>query len=268
MRSSISLVVALAFSMPAAAGAQALAADAPPPAVSVPLEVVAPAPVPVEARPVEVRPAEPRGENGAPVSGYGGVGLWVESIDLRGAGFTLGAPEVEALRGVRLDASWAGNAPLARATAGGVGIHVGMRAYDFLRGPELRLMIGGGEVNGPWAPAPGSDRLELSVRSISVLRLETAVGFQIPLGPVVPYVLGRAGVGLAEAELGVRDASLGRLGSERVTAAMFELGIEAGLAFRVLPGLELGAAFRGSFLGQESLGAVVTVGFDGSTFDE
>src|SRR5690606_21447455 len=137
-------------------------------------------------------------------AGYSAIGFWAESIDLRSAGLTLAAPEVEALTGTHLDASWAGNAPLAQAVVGGVGIHVGMRAYELLRGPELRLMIGGGDVSGPWAPAPGAAILELATQSLFVVPLEAAIGLQVPLGPVVPYVLGRAGVGLAVADVSVR----------------------------------------------------------------
>ncbi|MCZ7684235.1 MAG: hypothetical protein M5U28_37830 [Sandaracinaceae bacterium] len=83
----------------------------------------------------------------------------------------------------------------------------------------------------------------------------------------MPYVMGRAAVGGAIVDVAVRDQRLGGLGTEHVDAVTLELGIEAGIGFRLTPGLELGLAFRGSFLGNQSLGMLLTLGFDGSTVE-
>ncbi len=267
MRSTISLLAALALSTPALAAAQ-LEVDVQAPSPSAPVEVVtAPPPsAPLAAEPpsapvtAEIARA-PRED----VSGYSGLGMWVEQMNLTTLGMSLSRPEVEALEGVRLDAQWEGNIPLQQAVLGGAGLHVGMRAHGYLRGPELRIMLGGGDIGGDWAPAPGVEGLELSVQSVFLVRLEAAMGVQVPLGPVVPYVMGRAAVGGAIVDVAVRDQRLGGLGTEHVDAVTLELGVEAGIGFRLSPGLELGLAFRGSFLGNQSLGMLLTLGFDGST---
>lgn len=260
MRSTISLLTALALSTPALAAAQ-LEVDVQAPTPSAPVEVVT-APPP-SAPLVSEPPQEPRED----VSGYSGLGMWFEQMNLATLGMTLSRPEVEALEGVRLDAQWEGNIPLQQAVLGGAGLHVGMRAHGFLRGPEIRLMLGGGDIDGGWAPAPGVEGLELSIQSVFLVRLEAAMGVQVPLGPVVPYVMGRAAVGGAIVDVAVRDQRLGRLGTEHVDAVTLELGVEAGVGFRLTPGLELGVAFRGSFLGTQSLGMLLTLGFDGSTVE-
>lgn len=258
MRSTISLLTALALSTPALVAAQ-LEVDVQAPTPSAPVEVVA---APPPSAPLVSEPAqEPRED----VSGYSGLGMWFEQMNLATLGMTLSRPEVEALEGVRLDAQWEGNIPLQQAVLGGAGLHVGMRAHGFLRGPEIRLMLGGGDIDGGWAPAPGVEGLELSIQSVFLVRLEAAMGVQVPLGPVVPYVMGRAAVGGAIVDVAVRDQRLGRLGTEHVDAVTLELGVEAGVGFRLTPGLELGVAFRGSFLGTQSLGMLLTLGFDGST---
>lgn len=267
MRWTITLFASLLLSSPAIAAAQTLAVDVQAPDAP---EPIAPE-TPIVAQPIVVEPAPSAPIEGEPddagIHGYSGLGLWVDQMNLRSAELTLSRPEVEALTGVRLDSQWAGSAPLEHAVIGGVGVHVGMRAHGYIRGPELRIMVGGGDVAGGWAPAPGVDGLELSVQSVFLVRLEAVLGVQFPLGPVVPYVMGRAAVGGAIVEVGVRDERLGGLGTEHVDALVLELGIEAGVGFRLAPGLELGVAFRGGFLGAESLGGMVTLGFDGSTLE-
>lgn len=262
MRSTISLLTALALSTPALAAAQ-LEVDVQAPTPSAPVEVVTAPPPSAPSAPLVAEPQQPRED----VSGYSGLGMWFEQMNLATLGMTLSRPEVEALEGVRLDAQWEGNIPLQQAVLGGAGLHVGMRAHGFLRGPEIRVMIGGGDIDGGWAPAPGVEGLELSIQSVFLVRLEAAMGVQVPLGPVVPYVMGRAAVGGAIVNVAVRDQRLGRLGTEHVDAVTLELGVEAGVGFRLTPGLELGVAFRGSFLGTQSLGMLLTLGFDGSTVE-
>lgn len=219
--------------------------------------VIEPAPLP---RPVVEEPAHEETSNDA--QAFVGLSGWAEQMNLSGLGLTLAAPEVQALSGVQLSSDWAGMGALRSPTVGGIALAVGMRAQQFIRGPELRFYLGGGDVSGPWAPAPGVEGMELAVQSVLVFRAEVALGVQLPLGPVTPYVLGIASVGGAWIDLGVRDARLGELGTETVDALMLQLGIEAGLAFQIAPEVELGAAFRGSFLGVESYGGVVTLGFD------
>ena len=127
-------------------------------------------------------------------------------------------------------------------------------------------MFGGGEMDGVYRPTT-MEGIDVALESAFTFRVEAAVGLQVPLGPVVPYLLARAAVGAVWLDVGVRDARLGELGTETLDMTTLELGIETGLGFRLGEGFEMGVAFRGSFLGNESLGGLVTLAFDGSTVD-
>lgn len=199
------------------------------------------------------------------IQGYVAFGIWLESMDLSSLDLQISSPEIEALDGTRLSPDWAGNAPLHAATVGGAAIAFGMRAERYIRGPELRLFFGGSNGEGPWVAAPsGPDGLTLSVQSSFMIRAEIAAGLQVPLGPITPYVLGRASAGAAWIDVAVRDPRLGGLGTETVEASLLELGIEAGIEIHPNDdGLVVGAAFRGSFLGTPSLGGMVTFGYAG-----
>jgi hypothetical protein len=273
------LLVVIA-SFPSAALAQTLtveveveaptAAPLPPTPASAPPAVIVVRPLEDElprARVVEDDPivpsepvTEPAPSSEPEVEGFIGWSGWLDQMDLSRLAPTFGGPEIAALSGVQLTPDWAGSAPLASQTIGGVGLVVGMRQFEFLRGPELRFSFGGGAVGGPWAPAPGVDGLELSVRDAYVFRVEGACGLQLPVGPVSLYALGTASVGGAWMGVAVRDGRLGALGGETIAALVWQLGAEAGVEAELGDGVVLGAAFRGAFLGVESLGGVVTLG--------
>lgn len=254
MRTALgSVLVLVLFAAPAAA--QTLAIPVGGAATPGPIELLQ-APQPVET-------PEERREDVHPFVGYS---AWVEQMRLDQVHLTLSTPEIAAVRGLELRQGWAGAAALRDQVVGGGSLAIGMRAYQYIRGPELRLMVGGGETNGPWA-ATDIEGIDVNVRSIVMFRAELAAGVQLPLGPVVPYVLGRAAVMAASLDVGVREARLGELGVENVGFESFELGMEAGLGFRVLPGIEIGLAFRASFLGTETMGGMLTLGIDGSTFE-
>ncbi|HJL14894.1 MAG TPA: hypothetical protein RMH99_04520 [Sandaracinaceae bacterium LLY-WYZ-13_1] len=208
------------------------------------------------------RGSDDRGSDDPDLEGWGGVGIWADALDLRGLDLTFDDPEIAALDGVRLSPGWAGNAPLAAHVAGGARLDLGMRAEGILRGPELRLYVGGGQTDGPFHALPGDpDGLSMAVRSSFLVRLETAMGLQVELGPVVPYVLAKASVGGIVLDVAVRDDRLGELGTESVDAPLLELGVEAGVGLRPLPGVEVDLAFRGSFVGTPSYGGVVSFVF-------
>lgn len=194
------------------------------------------------------------------VEGWAGFEIWAEALDLRGLDLEVREPEIAALDGLRLAPGWAGNAPLRQHVVGGAGLQVGIRVARIIRGPELRLSLGGGDAAGPWTAAPGGPAgVELALRSSFVFRAEAAMGLQVELGPVVPYVLGRAAAGVVVADVAVRDTRLGALGTEAVEAPLLQLGLEAGLGLRLVEGLALGAAFRASFLGAPGYGGVLTL---------
>ncbi len=266
-RFSLAFVLALVISAPAAA--QTLAVDVePPPAVSsAPLAIVAQPPVIAPPAPSSAPiVAAPQREENDELAGYSGLMLWGEQMNLSGSALTFRNPEIQAVSGLVLDAEWAGQAALREQTLGGMGIAIGMRGFEYLRGPELRLMFGGGEMDGVYRPTT-MEGIDVALESAFTFRVEAAVGLQVPLGPVVPYLLARAAVGAVWLDVGVRDARLGELGTETLDMTTLELGIETGLGFRLGEGFEMGVAFRGSFLGNESLGGLVTLAFDGSTVD-
>jgi hypothetical protein len=239
-----------------------------------PVVVLPPAPPPMRnAELSSATPPEPseeaRGEEDIAV--YMGLPVVVERMRLDGFELSFRGPEIQALRGVEIPLEWAGRTALRDPVLGGGGLAFGIRAVEFLRGPELRLTVAGAELDGPWEPmASANPDLELSVRSAIVFRSELALGVQIPIGPVVAYALGRVAVGAASFELGVRDARLGELGTEIVDSVLLEAGVEAGIEFRVALGITLGFAFRAGInqAGGESIGGVFTIGTDSSQVEE
>jgi opacity protein-like surface antigen len=271
MKSFFAFVLVLAVSAPALA--QTLAVDVSPPQPipsAGPIEIVSqPPPAPPVARPQPYSApivAAPQPEEEDEPAAYVGLTLWGEQMNLSGSELTFRAPEVQAVTGLVLGTDWAGQEALREQSLGGLSLAIGMRGFEFLRGPELRLMFGGGEMDGDYLPTT-QEGIDVALQGALTFRLEAAIGLQVPLGPVVPYVLARAAVGAVWLDVGVRDARLGELGTETLDMTTLELGMEAGLGFRVCEGVELGLAFRGTFLGNESLGGMVSLGFDGSTVD-
>ncbi len=193
---------------------------------------------------------------------WGGLALNVEGMDLSGLSLDLGDPEVGALAGLSLDQAWAGRASMREVITGGVALHVGMRAMGFLRGPELRLALGGGEIDGEAMPI-AVDGFQLAAQSMFYLRAELAFGLQIPLGIVTPYVVAIGSAGVAFVDVAVTEARLGGLGSETIEAGLFGAGLEAGIDVEVEDGIALGFAFRGNFVGAPSLGGAFRVSWGG-----
>ena len=235
----------------------------------VPVVVVVPVDEPVEERPqlpAAPPPPPPRAivtpaaeeEPEEELQGWVASGGWAEGMELSSLDFDLSSPEVSALAGTRIGPGQG----LGNSTVGGVMLGFGMRAEGILRMPELRVLIGGGDTGGSWTRVDGSS-LEVQTRGIFVIQLEAAAGLQVELGPVVPYVLGRASIGGAFLDVNVRDDRLGELGTEHPDALLLQAGIEAGVEVRAGDGLAISGAFRGSFAGTPSYGGVVTLGFVG-----
>jgi len=105
--------------------------------------------------------------------------------------------------------------------------------------------------------------MELAVQSIFLLRTELALGLQVELGPVTPYVQAIASAGGAWIDVSVRDANLGGLGTETIETALFGVGLEAGIDIAVDEGMSVGFAFRANLLGTPSLGGALRVLFGG-----
>jgi len=191
-------------------------------------------PPPVRSAPPVVAPASPPAsdDHDEDLQISGGLLALLEHQDYRGLQLDFHDPEIRALDGLPLSPGFAGNDELAQLT-GGVSLGLGMRA-GVLRGPERRLQLGGHHAQGERFHAlPGAaEGISASVRSSFYVRLETAAGVQVELGPVVPYAMLRAAVGGVWVDVAIRDATLGELGTETVDGTLLQLGVEAGLEIR------------------------------------
>lgn len=206
-------------------------------------------------------PVQPPGDDGALVEARRetplfSFGFLMETTDL--SELELGfddSLEISALAGRTLPAtgltSWSG---------GGM-FSSGARHHGVLRMPELRLGIGGGDLDARWlSPANGeADGLEVRATGFLYLRAELALGIELPLGAVVPFALARAGYTGWFIDVEVRDAALGNLGTELVADGAWDLGVEVGVAIEVDEHVDLTAAWRRSFTGPAGDGLVVGV---------
>ena len=96
-----------------------------------------------------------------------------------------------------------------------------------------------------------------------MLRAELAIGLQLELGPVIPYVQAIASVGGAWIDVAVRDARLGALGTETVETLLLGAGFEAGIDVEVEDGMTMGVAFRTNLLGTQSFGGAFRLTWGG-----
>lgn len=216
------------------------------------LEVVEPSPPPPTPAPSE--------ETEEDVRVYTALGMWGEAIDLSGRELAFGDPEIQAVRGLRLGGDWAGNAALREQPLMGGSLTVGLRVLEFIRGPEVRLMLGEGSRDSYFYAPTSVPGIDVKVQSALLFRGELAVGLQLPIDFFVPWVLARASLSAAWIDVGVQHSELGYLGSERVEISAAELGFEAGAGFRINRHLELSIALRRSFLGAEAWGVSVSIG--------
>ncbi|MEM9191651.1 MAG: hypothetical protein AAGF12_20935 [Myxococcota bacterium] len=192
----------------------------------------------------------------------GWSGLWgfVESADLVGLDFELDDPEVAILDGLRLGSE---HQALDNATIGGVSIGTAFEATEWLRVPEIRISLGGAALNGAFRPVGEIDGVAVRPESLFFLRAELGAGLYHRVGPFVPYLHGRIGVGGYFLDVEVRDRGLGAIGSETAIAGAFEAGFEAGLDVAVGRHFRARAAYRNTALGVPSHGVIFgfTAGF-------
>ncbi|MBX3275147.1 MAG: hypothetical protein KF729_33085 [Sandaracinaceae bacterium] len=222
---------------------------------------VAPTPVVYDA---PVATPAPASTSGSDPELWGGLSLHLEGMDLSGLDLRFGRPRVEALGGLALGADWSGRERLREVFTGGASLHLGMRAGGFLRGPELRFGLGGGQLaEADGLAAQGADGFTFAPRSVFFLRAELAIGLQLPLGPVTPYLVATGSVGVAWVDLEVREARLGGLGTETIEAGLFGAGLEAGLDVTVDRGMAMGFALRATFAGAPAIGGAYRVSWGG-----
>ena len=192
-----------------------------------------------------------------PTEGWFELALFLEAVDLSGVELSFTSPEVRALAGVSLTERWGGRQTLSDSLVGGLSLGWSARIARFLRGPGLRVQIGGGELDRSAAVSSQAPDFELAAQSILFLRAEVAFGLQLPLGEFTPYLMGIASVGVGFLDVSVQHRELGRLGTETLTTYLLGAGLEAGLDFALEDGVALGLAARVNLAGNPSGGAAI-----------
>jgi hypothetical protein len=140
----------------------------------------------------------------------------------------------------------------------GGGFTVGGEFNEWFRGAELRLAIGGGQLDG--AVVPASDgALDVRAESFLSLHAELAAGIHHRFGPFVPFLMGRIGWAAYFVDVAVESPGLGALGTETVSEGTFEAGIETGMAIELDESIRASIAYRGTFVGVPAHGAVLGI---------
>ncbi len=139
--------------------------------------------------------------------------------------------------------------------AGGLSVVFGARPTSFLRFPEVRLMMAGGEMDpGELAPVQGS-LLSARIHNFFVLRAEVGAALEAHVGPVGFHASGRLGIAGYFAEAEVAHADFGDLGRMMLAEDALEVGWELGVSFDLEPGLAITGTFHGVHLGAEGFGS-------------
>lgn len=178
--------------------------------------------------------------------------LSFEAIDLSGLDLVFEDTEVALLDGQAL----AHPDSLEGAWRIGGGIGASAELNDWLRIPEVRLSIGGGQLNGTSTPA-ADGALSVSAQSFISLHAELAGGVYHRFGPFVPFFLGRIGYAGYFVDVAVESPALGPLGSETVMDGAFEAGIETGIGLELDDEIRATIAYRGTFTGAPAHGVVL-----------
>ncbi len=247
---------------PAGVAEAALAEAALAPAVVMPAATVMP---PAVVAPASVAlPSSTSGQAPAPVSvydregGYSQLGLIVANVDVRRLHLTPQEPgRLPAIaRGLLVHGE---SAPLGL-VLGGLTLAYGMRPVPFLRFPELRLAVYGGDVepSGTITEQPGE--VVATVTSLVVVRADLGIGLEAHAGPVGFYATARAGIAGYFADAHLEHRSLGDFGSTMLAEDAFEVGWELAISCDLDDGVAFRASAEGMHLGAETLGASFGVG--------
>lgn len=175
-----------------------------------------------------------------------------------GTGFRLGQEsfgfdddqEIAGLNGTRLPVP-------DRVNIGGLAFGFGYRPLPWLRMPELRFRLGGGDAQMPWSPLAGSPGLEARADRVLVGAVDLVIGVQVPFEKVSPFLRGYASAGFASVRAEVRHPELGALGAERAVDGWVGAGVEAGFTVHFHEALGLTIAYRHGLYGPETSGAFI-----------
>lgn len=187
-------------------------------------------------------------EDGRAVGSYLAWGTGFR-LDRLAFGFDDGA-EIAGLNGARL-------AVPGRVNTGGFALGLGYRPLPWLRLPEIRFRLGGGDAQTDWAPALGSPDLEVRADRVLIGAVDLVVGVQVPFERVTPFLRGYASAGFATVRAEVRHPELGALGAERARDGWVGAGFEAGFVVHFHEALGLTVAYRQGLFGPETSGAFI-----------
>jgi hypothetical protein len=171
--------------------------------------------------------------------------------------------DVASLAGLRLTQAGAARAPeLARTAAlqpGGdvvlavASMLVGVRPVPWLRVPELRLSVGGGDYEDRAASwSDGAQDADAALGTLFFIRAEVAAGVELPLGELAIFALGHVAIAGYFLDARLDHAVAGDLGAATLAEDAWELGWTAGLAGHVGGGVYFTASYRHVHTGAES----------------
>lgn len=187
-------------------------------------------------------PPEEPDDGPVPIAGYLEVGHLVESVDLSSVELQRAAVPPPSL--VSPEIARGGELGLGRQLALGIGVGVELRVLPWLRWTIFGFDLLFGPGSGRWVALGGAQEgTELRVDSYSLLRMGTAPGLNVGLGPVRLFARARfaAGIGEVVASSRARDGSAH--GDGTLSTVHWEVGYDAGLAVGV-GWVDLGVAFR------------------------
>lgn len=214
------------------------------------VEVIIDGQPPQQQQPPPPEPREPflEDDDGRAVGGYMvyGNGFRLSQLSFR---FDEGS-EIAGVNGMDLQVP-------DRVNVGGFGFGFGYRPLPWLRLPEIRFRLGGGDAQTEWAPMAGSAGLEARADRVLVGSVDLVIGFELPLRKVTPFLRGYATAGFASVRADVRHAELGALGSERAVDGWVGAGVEAGFNIMFHEHLGLTVAYRHGLYGPETSGAFI-----------
>jgi len=189
--------------------------------------------------------------------GYSQLGPVGANVDPPRLHFTPQDPDrVPALaRGLRLSGD---DVPLGL-TLAGFSLSWGARTAGFLRFPELRVSMVGGDTEPGRGPTASQGELTATITSLLVMRADLGLGFEAHLGMFGFYATARAGIAGYFADAALTHATLGDLGRIQLAEDALELGWELAVSVEIEEGLSLQLAAEGMHLGAETLGASARV---------
>jgi hypothetical protein len=178
--------------------------------------------------------------------------LWFDAVDLGELELVFEDPEIANVEGRWLDADVAG---LRRSLTGGVSIGSSLEINEWIRFPQFRFYLGGGNLDAPWVPIDGeASQVHARASSVVVVRGELSGGLFHRFGPLTPYAIGRIAYAGYFLSVDIQHDGLGALGEELIADGAWEAGIEAGVGLQLDDELRVTAAYRRSFTGAESHG--------------